>query len=202
MPRSRRLRLLAPLSLVVLGLAACGSSDDPERADATLTQPPLTVRQQTTPRTTTVPTVTTPPATATQPAPPPATTPATPPDTGGAPATTPATAPDTGGAQAPPQDDPPGQRTPARRPSGGSATPVECGEAIGGFVKGISASGADCGAASGVVSSWYEAVNQGSAPDAAIEAAGYTCSGSMSGQRATVSCSGAGGARVSFTASP
>lgn len=201
MPRPTFLRLVPALPLVVLGLAACGGSDDPEQADAPVTQAPQTSIRET--PTVTTPTVTTPPATTTTPPQqPPATTPTTPPDNGGTPATTPTTPADPGGAQAPTQDDPPAQTTPPSDQTGGSATPVDCGQAVGGFIKGISATGTECGAATGVAGAWYDAVNQGTPPDAAIEAAGYSCSGSMSGQRTDVSCTGGDGVQVTFSASP
>ncbi|HEU4701896.1 MAG TPA: hypothetical protein VFS37_05380 [Conexibacter sp.] len=52
-----------------------------------------------------------------------------------------------------------------------------------------------------VASAWFDAVHDGAAPDSAIVAAGYSCSGTLSGQRASVTCSGSDGT-VAFTASP
>lgn len=195
MARLHLLRLAAASLLAAVALAACGG-DDGEQADATLPQPPLTVEEPTatatTPRTATTPTVT-----ATAPQPPPAAT--TPDRSGGAPAKPQPDRPrNPGGASGPPPDAP----APTPRDTGGSATPLECGEAVGGFIRGIAAAGTDCGQATAVADAWFDAVNEGAAPDGAIEAGGYACSGRMSGERASVSCTGGDGGRVTFTASP
>jgi hypothetical protein len=70
---------------------------------------------------------------------------------------------------------------------------------VGGFIRDVRAT--DCGVARTVASAWFDAVHDGAAPDGAIAAAGYSCSGALSGERASVTCSGSGGV-VAFTASP
>jgi hypothetical protein len=52
-----------------------------------------------------------------------------------------------------------------------------------------------------VATAWFDAVHGGAAPDSTIDAAGYRCTGTLAGERATVSCA-AGGGSVSFSASP
>ena len=194
MPGLHLLRAAAAL-LAAAALAACGG-DDGAQADATISQPPLTVAEPTA-TATTPQTATTPPATATTPAQPPATTATTPDAGGGAPARTQPDAPRApGGAPAP---DDPGAPS---RDTGGSAAPRDCGEAIGGFIRGIAASGADCAAATAVANAWFGAVNEGAAPDSAIDANGYACTARMSGERASVTCTGGDGGRIAFVASP
>jgi len=83
------------------------------------------------------------------------------------------------------------------QPSGGA--PAGCPPAVGGFIRNLHAS--DCGVARTVASAWFDAVHGGAAPDGAVDAAGYACRGTLSGERANVTCTGATGA-VSFTASP
>jgi hypothetical protein len=103
-----------------------------------------------------------------------------------APATTPTTTQPSGGAT-------------TTQPSGGA--PAGCPSAVGGFVRDIRAT--DCGVARSVATAWFDAVHGGAAPDSAIDAAGYSCSGTLAGERASVTCSGSGsGGTVSFTASP
>ena len=94
----------------------------------------------------------------------------------------------------------------ATQPSGGATTtqpsggaPAGCPSAVGGFVRDIRAT--DCGVARNVATAWFDAVHGGAAPDSTIEAAGYSCSGTLAGERASVTCSGSGGS-VAFTASP
>lgn len=97
------------------------------------------------------------------------------------------------------------QTTPAQAPGGATTTqpsggaPAGCPNAVGGFIRDVRAT--DCGAAQAVANAWFDAVHDGAAPDSAIQAAGYGCSGTLSGQRASVTCSGGGGT-VAFTASP
>ena len=100
------------------------------------------------------------------------------------PATTPTTTQPSGGAT-------------TTQPSGGA--PAGCPSAVGGFIRDIRAT--DCGVARGVATAWFAAVHGGAAPDSTVDAAGYSCSGTLAGERASVTCSGSGGT-VSFTASP
>lgn len=172
-PMSRPLAVLAlPLGvLCALALAACGS-DNSQESGATVTPPPMT-SGATSPTTVPATTATTPTTTA------PTTTAAT---TPGATQTT--TQRVTGGAT-------------TTQPSGGA--PAGCPPAVGGFVRNLH--GSDCGVARTVASAWFDAVHGGAAPDGTIDAAGYSCSGTLSGERASVTCTGAHG-DVSFTASP
>jgi hypothetical protein len=175
----RRLGVLAlPLGFAcALALAACGS-DDGRESGATLTPPPIASAPTAPATTATAVTATTPTTTA------PAAT-----HTATAPSTTPTT---------------------PSRPSGGATTtqpttgfaggaPAGCPPVIGGFIRDVRAT--DCGVARTVANAWFDAVHDGAAPDGAITAAGYSCSGTLSGERASVTCNGSGGT-VAFTASP
>jgi len=93
------------------------------------------------------------------------------------------------------------------RPSGGASTPAQtggapagCPSAVGGFIRDVRAT--DCGVAGAVANAWFAAVHGGARPDSTIQADGYSCTAAMAGERASVSCSGAGGGSVAFTASP
>lgn len=93
------------------------------------------------------------------------------------------------------------------RPSGGASAPAQtggapagCPSAVGGFIRDVRAT--DCGVAGSVANAWFAAVHGGARPDGTIQADGYSCTATMSGERASVSCSGAGGGSVAFTASP
>ena len=168
----RRALVVPVLPLLAAALTACGGSSGP----VTEAPPPLTsASQTTTPTVPTTTTPTTPTTTATT------TTPTTP-------ATTPVTT------------------TPARTTTAPSTTPggapAGCPGAIGGFVRDVQASGTDCTSARSVAQAWFSAVHGGASPASQISAAGYSCGGSMSGERASVRCTGSGGAAVSFTASP
>jgi hypothetical protein len=66
----------------------------------------------------------------------------------------------------------------------------------------VQASGTDCGQARDVASAWFDKVQGGASPDSSISAGGYDCSGSLEGERAAITCSGAGGSSVTFSASP
>lgn len=169
------LALLLGLALAV-GLGACGSDGGQE---STPTDPaaPLTETRASVP-TTTVPTTT---ATTTQTATvPPATTTTT------TTTTTTQTTPATTGT--------------STQPSGGAS--AGCASVAGGFIRDVSASGTDCGVARGVATAWFDAIHGGAAPDAPITAAGYACAGTLVGERASVTCTGADGAGVTFVASP
>ncbi|MFL5817422.1 MAG: hypothetical protein ACJ76L_07460 [Conexibacter sp.] len=171
----RRARVLAlPLGFALaIAIGACGSGDSRE-SGATIEPSPLTART-TTPATTASSTATTTvPTTPTAPAR----------TTTTAPATTPTTTQPTGGAT-------------TTQPSGGA--PAGCPSAVGGFIRDVRAT--DCGVARNVATAWFAAVRGGAAPDSAIDAAGYSCNGTLAGERASVTC-GAGGGSVSFTASP
>jgi hypothetical protein len=170
-----RARLLAlPLGFALaMAIAACGS-DDPQESGATVAPSPLTA-QTTAPTTTATTTATTTVPTTTTP---PATTTTT------TPATTPTTTQPSGGAT-------------TTQPSGGA--PAGCPSAVGGFIRDVRAT--DCGVAHTVATAWFAAIRGGAAPDSAIDAAGYSCSGTLAGERASVTCGGSGGT-VSFTASP
>jgi hypothetical protein len=177
-------RRLVAISLALVlagGLAACGA-DDSQDSGATVAQPrvaaPTTATAPLTTTTATVP----PPNTTTTTAPPSTTTTT-------APATTPSTT-----TTAPPTT----TTTPAQAPGG---APAGCGSAVGGFIRDVQVSGADCAAARTVADAWFGAVHEGAAPDGAISAAGYACSGTLAGQRANIACA-AGSGRVTFTASP
>jgi len=170
----RRARVLAlPLGFALaLAIGACGSGDAQE-SGAKMEPSPLTTRT-TAPATTAVTTATTTVPTTT-------TAPAT---TTTAPATTPTTTQSSGGAT-------------TTQPSGGA--PAGCPSAVGGFIRDVRAT--DCGVARNVATAWFDAVHGGAAPDGTIDAAGYSCSGTLAGERASVTCSGSGGT-VAFTASP
>jgi hypothetical protein len=170
----RRLGVLAlPLgSICALALGACGS-DDSQESGAELTLPPISSARTAPATTGTTATATTPTTTA------PAATPTT------ATSTTPATSTRSSG----------GATT--TQPSGGA--PAGCAPAVGGFIHDVRAS--DCGVARAVTTAWFDAVHDGAPPDSAIDAAGYSCSGTLAGERASVTCTGPGGA-VAFTASP
>jgi len=170
-----RLGTLIALALAA-ALAACGGSGG--NAADTVAQPPLTGTQPTT--------AATPPpaATSTGTATAPATTTT---------ATTTATAPQTGGAT-------PSQTSTSSAGTTGGAQ-AGCPDAVGGFIRDVQARGTDCGRARDVASAWFAAVHNGAAPTSQVSASGYACSAMMSGERASVSCSGGTGT-VSFTASP
>ena len=173
---SRLVRLPAlPLGFALaLAIGACGSGDAQE-SGATVAPSPLTV-QTTGPATTATTTATVPTTTATT-----VTTPTTP-------TTTPTTT-----------TQPSGGAT-TTQPSGGA--PAGCPSAVGGFIRDVRAT--DCGVARSVATAWFAAVHGGAAPDSTIDAAGYSCSGTLAGERASVTCGGSGGSggSVAFTASP
>lgn len=177
MPR-RACLLALPLGiLLAVAIAACGS-DDADQSAATLT-PPLSAATTSpaTTATTTAPAATT--ATTTAPAQTaPATTPTTSTQASGGATTTQPTTGFAGGAR---------------------GAPAGCPSEVGGFIRDVRAT--DCGVAREVASAWFAAVQDGAAPDSAIDAAGYRCSGALSGERASVTCAGAAG-DVAFTASP
>ncbi len=196
MARIRTFCLVPALLALGFGVAACGGSGSDSADVGTVSDPALTSTRpvatapepmtQTTPTVTTRTTPTTTVRTTTT------TTTATTPTT---PKTTRTTAP------------PPSNTTPAdtiTQPSSGGAGagPTGCPGAIGGFVKGVQATGTDCGQARDVATAWFDQVQGGAAPNSSITASGYSCSGSMSGESAAVTCSGSDGASVSFTASP
>lgn len=93
------------------------------------------------------------------------------------------------------------------RPSGGApptsqatgGAPAGCPSAVGNFIRDVRAT--DCGVAGTVANAWFAAVHGGARPDGPIQAAGYSCTGTMAGEQASVSCTGSGGS-VAFTASP
>jgi hypothetical protein len=182
-PMLRVARVIAlPLGLLLaFAVGACGSSDSQESgatlapAPARTTAPATTAATTvtTTASTTTAPGAATAPTTATTPAPPATTTQAS----GGAAPTQPTTG-FAGGAR---------------------GAPAGCPSAVGGFIRDVRAS--DCGVARTVATAWFEAVHQGAAPDSPITAAGYACSATLAGERASVTCGGSGGT-VAFTASP
>jgi len=165
--------------LCALALGACGSSNSQKSGE---TVPPLAATHASTAaRTVTTTTATTPTTTA-----PNATT-----TTSRTPSTTPtATQPTTGFAGG-------ARGATTTQPTGGA--PAGCPPAVGGFIRDLR--GTDCGVARQVATAWFSAVHGGAAPDSPIEAAGYSCSGTLSGERANVTCSGASGG-VAFTASP
>lgn len=171
----RRARLLAlPLGFAfALAIGGCGS-DDAQESGAKVAPAPLTT-QTTAPTTTAATTTSTTPATTTTAPVTTTTTPAT---------TTTTSTQSSGGAT-------------TTQPSGGA--PAGCPSAVGGFIRDVRST--DCGVARGVATAWFNAVHGGAAPDSTIEAAGYSCSGRLAGERASVTCSGSGGT-VSFTASP
>lgn len=170
----RRCIRAVALVLVLAAGAAVGAcgSSGSEQADTSVTQPPLSSTTATTATSTAMTTTTTTTPTVTT------TSTSTTPTTTTPPATTTTTAQSPGGA------------------------PAGCPSAVGGFVRDVQASGTDCGRARDVASAWFAAVHGGAAPDSQFTAAGYSCSGTLSGERASVSCSGSGGASISFTASP
>ncbi|MBS1869100.1 MAG: hypothetical protein JSS99_05510 [Actinobacteria bacterium] len=171
MPR----RLAVPAFLLgcacALALAACGG----DKSAATVAAPPIASDTTTSPTTATVVTTTAPTTTA------PAATSTTP----TALSTTPTTSSHASG----------GATT--TQPSGGA--PAGCPNAVGGFIRDLRAS--DCGVARTVASAWFAAVHGGAAPDSTIQAGGYSCSATLAGERASVTCSGDSGP-VAFTASP
>lgn len=190
MPRIEFPRFAAAVLLVLaVGfLAACGGSDDPEQADATVpvaTQRAPEITVPTTPSTTPTTTVPTTPQT----------TPAQPPQTTATqqqpPQTTATQPPDTGGATAP-------RRTPSQE-TGGATGPSACGDVANGFVSGVQASGAACSEATSVANEWLGAVGE-SGPEGDVVAGGYACSGSRSGDSTSVTCIGDGGRRITFSA--
>jgi hypothetical protein len=171
---SRPRRLAIPLLLALaLGAAACGGS----RRQADVTAPPL---GSATGPAASAP-ATTPTTTAQASTTPAATTPRTTPTT-----TTPSTTPTTSSSS---------QGT-------GGAQAGCAGGAVGGFIRDVQAAGTDCGRAKDVANAWFAAVHGGAAPDSQISAVGYACGATMAGERASVTCSGAGGSKVTFTASP
>jgi hypothetical protein len=96
---------------------------------------------------------------------------------------------------------------PSSRSSGGATTtepsggaPAGCPSAVGGFIRDVRAT--DCSVARTVANAWFDAVHAGARPDGTIQAAGYSCDATMSGERASVACSAAAGGSVAFTASP
>lgn len=174
----RRLGALAlPLGFIcAFALGACGS-DDSQESGAQLTPPPIS--SATAAATTAAATTSATTGTATTSAP--ATT--------TAPSSTQTTSSDaTGGAT-------------TTQPTTGFAggAPAGCPTVVGGFIRDVRAT--DCGVARTVASAWFDAVHDGAAPDSTIAAAGYSCSGTLSGERASVTCAGSGGT-VAFTASP
>ncbi|HEX4805419.1 MAG TPA: hypothetical protein VFU94_05925 [Conexibacter sp.] len=84
-----------------------------------------------------------------------------------------------------------------QQPTGGA--PAGCPAAVGGFIRDVRAT--DCGVARTVANAWFAAVHAGARPDGAIQADGYSCTGTLAGEQASVSCTGSGGS-VAFTASP
>lgn len=196
MARLRILLAVPALLLAALGLAACGGSSPSVGTVGTVATPTLTstapVATAPAPTTQTTPTVstpTTPTATVTTPRTTRTTTPTTPARTTSTPT-------------APPSNTAPADTITQPNSGGAGAGPAGCPGAIGGFVKGVQATGTDCGTARNVANAWFDQVQGGAAPSSSINASGYSCSGSMSGERADVTCSGTGGASVTFTASP
>jgi hypothetical protein len=175
-PMPLRARVFAlPLGfLLALAIGACGANDAQE-SSADLTQPPPPASQTTAAATTAATTVTTTAQTTTA-----------------APSTATTTTPTTTSTSTQPS----GGAT-ATQPSGGA--PAGCPSAVGGFIRDVRAT--DCGVARSVATAWFGAIHGGAAPDSTIEAAGYSCSGTLAGERASVACTGSGGS-VSFTASP
>jgi hypothetical protein len=171
----RRLGILAlPLGFVcALAFGACGSNDSQE-SGAKLTPPPVASGTTAPAATATTGTAT---AETTTVAPTTSTTPT-------APSTTTTSSRSSGGAT-------------TTQPSGGA--PAGCPPVVGGFIRDLHA--ADCGVARNVATAWFDAVHGGAAPDSTIDAAGYSCRGTLAGERASVSCNGGSGA-VTFTASP
>jgi len=162
-----------------LAISACGSNDSQE-SGAKLTPPPMTSGAGTaaTTGTTAATTVQT-------------TTAAAPATTSTAATTTTTSGSASGGATT---------TQPTTGFTGGArGAPAGCPNAVGGFIRDLH--GGDCAVARTVASAWFDAVHGGAAPDGPIEAAGYSCRGTLAGERASVSCDGDGGA-VSFTASP
>lgn len=87
--------------------------------------------------------------------------------------------------------------TTSTQPTGGA--PAGCPAVVGGFIRDLR--GSDCSVAGTVAQGWFDAVHEGAAPDAPIDVAGYACSATLAGERASVTCSGSRGT-VLFTASP
>jgi hypothetical protein len=172
----RHARVLAlPLGFALaMAIGACGSGDAQE-SGATVAPSPLTAQTTARTATTTTTAATTVPATTT-------TSPET---TTTAPATTPTTTQPSGGAT-------------TTQPSGGA--PAGCPSAVGGFIRDVRAT--DCGTARTVATAWFNAIHGGAAPDSTIDAAGYSCSGTLAGERASVTCGGGSGGSVFFSASP
>jgi hypothetical protein len=165
-------RVLAlPLGFALALAVGACGSSNTQESGATVAPLPLTA-QTTAPATTATTMATVPTTTATT-----VTTPTTP-------ATTPTATQPSGGAT-------------TTQPSGGA--PAGCPSAVGGFIRDVRAT--DCGVARSVTTAWFAAVHGGAAPDSTIDAAGYSCSGTLSGERASVTCGGSGGS-VAFTASP
>ncbi len=167
----RRCFPLLALPLGLLAALAISACGSGGSKHSAATLPPLSAPTQASVPTTTATTV----ATATQTTTAPSTTPTT---------TTRTTTHASGGAA-------PQQTT------GGA--PAGCPAAVGGFIRDVRAT--DCGVAGTVANAWFAAVHAGARPDGAIQADGYTCTGTMAGEQASVSCSGSGGS-VAFTASP
>ena len=171
-PMPRRTPLLAlPLGFL-LALAVAACGSGSK--DSATTLPPLpATTQATAPATIETTTVTT----ATQPS-----TVTTPTTTGTTPSTT---------------TRPSGGASPDSAATGGA--PAGCPSAVSGFIRNVRAT--DCGVATTVANAWFAAVHGGARPDSTIEAGGYSCTGTMAGEQASVSCS-AGNGSVTFTASP
>lgn len=162
---------LLALALGVLVALAVAACGSGGSKDSATTLPPLPATTASTPATIETTTVTT----ATQPS----TTPTT------ATATTQTTTRPSGGA------------APGSAATGGA--PAGCPSAVGNFIRDVRAT--DCGAARSVANAWFAAVHGGARPDGPIQADGYSCTGTMAGEQANVSCTGSGGS-VAFTASP
>jgi hypothetical protein len=168
----RRIGVLAlPLGFLCALALGACGSGDSRESGATLTTPPLSSATSAPATTGATATATTPTTTAPATTTAPSTTPTTPSHASGGATTT--------------------------QPSGGA--PAGCPPAVGGFIRDVRAS--DCSVAREVATAWFAAVHDGAAPDGAIDAAGYSCSGRLAGERASVTCTGARGA-VAFTASP
>jgi hypothetical protein len=93
-----------------------------------------------------------------------------------------------------------GGASPSAPPSSGGA-PASCPSVVGGFVHDVHVSGTDCERARAVGAGWFAAVHGGAAPASQIAVSGYSCVGTLTGERADVTCTG-GGATVAFSASP
>ena len=86
-----------------------------------------------------------------------------------------------------------------RQPTGGA--PAGCPSAVGGFIRDVPRDRLRRRRAA-VATAWFDAVHGGAAPDGPIEAAGYSCNGTLAGERASVTCSGSGGTRLFHRPSP